>query len=198
MGPGECGKDTCAQWLSENTPLRFGGSTSTYLVPLVARHMGLTVREALKTRRTHRSIWYEVGRKLRDEQPGYLVERSLARGEIVAGLRDFEEVEYVCRHQKVDHILWVDRRRKNDISLKFTIADCFRLCEQYGWRTKFHVIPNQHGLPNLKKQLALFCKDNDIQIRRFRQHLKSLGIPKLGQLDSSVFLHRLSKTGSAG
>ncbi len=151
-GHGRAGKDTMADWLAANTPLRHPGSLSTFLTAhVVAFRLSVTPQEAagpafaqaraaaFATRHEDRQLWYEVGNRLRDGEPGALVDAALAGGELVVGVRDLREVELCRELHKVDLLVWVDNPRgPNDPTVKFTADDCDVVIENNGTYAAFY------------------------------------------------------------
>lgn len=134
---------------------------------------------AYAIRHQHQELWYQVGRELRDHNPGVLVRLALKEGPVIAGVRDKEEIEYVCRDRAVDHILWIDRPWCVDNTLKFTKEDCYRACEESGWRVKFGIINNAKSHANLYRELTDFCKTHSIPLKRSLRQYKNMAVKPL-------------------
>lgn len=147
VGHGEHGKDSAGEYLSQITTLRYAGSTSNFLAKYVAAETGQTVERAFATRREHRQQWYDIGRRLRESDPGILIRESLAVADIAAGCRDLEEI-IACREQRmVDLIVWIANRNKpDDPTVKFgsEVADI--------------VVENHWGLSEFQGRLRRLAK----------------------------------------
>jgi hypothetical protein len=161
VGYGEAGKDEAANYISANTPLRHGGSTSVHLLPyMVARRLGCTVERArarldyeeiaralYDRRHAARQEWYDEGNRIRAADPGVLVRAALAAGELLVGCRDVCEIVYARDHGLVDLTLWVANRRvPPDPTVMFgpEVADL--------------VIENHVDLASYHRRLAALCR----------------------------------------
>lgn len=164
VGPAQSGKDEVSLWLDRHTALKFGGSTSKYICPSIAPKLGMTEDEAYKCRHRYRQMWKEEGDRLRGNDPGYLVRTALAHGEVVAGLRDYSELEFVSQHRLVDWVLWIDRPGfTEDSTLEFTIDDCVEMFapayrHHQDPRPIFDVIPNTGNLVRLYSKVKAWCR----------------------------------------
>lgn len=129
----------------------------------------MSVEEAYRSRHHYRRQWYEIGKKLREGNPGVLLRKCLAHGDIAAGIRDLCELEYAVDRNLVDWVLWIDRPGFDDPTLEFTIDNCIRLCEP-GYslskeKPRFGVIKNNRDLKALHSQLKGFCLWQGIRFR---------------------------------
>lgn len=122
-GHGRSGKDTAAHWLNRHTSLHFHGSLSWYLAIDVAKKTGLSREEAYKRRHDSddvRLMWYNLGRELRKNNPGYLINKAIEDGsDIICGVRDKEEVLWMIDNNIVDLVIWIDRDVKTDPTMEF-------------------------------------------------------------------------------
>jgi hypothetical protein len=109
VGPGRCGKDTAAEWLSANTRLSYAVSTSEVISWSMADKMGVSVATAHAMRHDRRGEWFDQGVRLRGIDPAYLARTVLALGDICVGIRDRPEMDRVRSEGLVDLVLWVDR-----------------------------------------------------------------------------------------
>lgn len=123
-GPGRSGKDEAALYLAAHTPLRYAGSTSVFLTPYVATVLGLSNEEAFARRHEDRKFWYELGNKLRKEDPGVLARPALAAGEILAGFRDPCEIQWLRRKGVISLFVWIDRVVEPDPTQKYGPEEC--------------------------------------------------------------------------
>ena len=83
VGHGRSGKDEAGNYLEYIGKLKFAGTTSKYLTPYVASFMGVSDELAYEERHRYRDIWYGVGKRLRENDPGILLRQSLRCGDIV-------------------------------------------------------------------------------------------------------------------
>src|SRR4051794_11087527 len=139
VGPSGAGKDTACRYLAEGTGLRFAGTTSHYLARHVAARLGVSVREAYRSRHANRNLWHRVGNALRREDPGLLVRESLEHAEITGGARGIEEIEACRRERLVGLIAWVDNPRvRGGTTLTFGPEDCDVVVPNHGSLEEFH------------------------------------------------------------
>lgn len=152
VGYGRAGKDTMAEWLADNTPLRHGGSTSVHLTPYVVAHKyGCTVEEAgslafaqvasdeYSNRHANRSEWYEIGNRLRDTDRGVLVRTAMSRGHLLVGVRDTKEIAYGRESGLIDMVIWVSNNRYNsDPTVKFGTEVADVIIENHGTLAEYY------------------------------------------------------------
>src|SRR5262245_29243623 len=139
VGYGGAGKDTACEYLAKVTHLRFAGTTSVYLARHVAARLGVSVREAYRSRHANRNLWHLVGNELRRLDPGLLVRESLRHAEITGGVRGIGEVEACRRGRLVDLIVWVANDRvPAGSTLTFGERDCDLVVPNHGGLGEFH------------------------------------------------------------
>lgn len=132
VGHGRSGKDTCCEWLRDNTFLRFAGGCSYTVLPHVARALGLTTEEAWATRHDNRMFWYEWCNEYRREDPARIVRECLAHSDVVCGVRDGVELRAARDEGLVDVIVWVDRAVPADPTVAFTADDADLVLRNHG------------------------------------------------------------------
>lgn len=147
-GPSESGKDESAHYLAAHTNLTYAGSTSIFLAPFVAEKLGLSVEEAFARRHEDRKFWYDLGNRLRNEDPGVLARKALAAGDILAGFRDREEIHWLKQRNLVDLFVWIDRPVDPDPTQKYGPEECDIVIQNHGTLAEFY--------PRLRR-LALFA-----------------------------------------
>lgn len=108
-GPSRCGKDEAGNWLHANTPLRFAGSTSHYLLPYVVERLGLSREEAWERRHEMKDTWRAIGDEVRKNDPAKLAREALADADVLGGTRAGIEMRAVNETKLVDLAIWVDR-----------------------------------------------------------------------------------------
>lgn len=146
-GPSQCGKDAAAMFLARHFGFRFVGSSSKYLLDIMAsdkrdgrdREQLAALRDTPEGRRE----LYEYGCALRRESPGSLVMLAAAENDLLVGFRDRSEIEFMQRYGVVDLTLWVDRPVAPDATL------------EYGSEVADVIVPNRHSLPELHARLHL-------------------------------------------
>jgi dephospho-CoA kinase len=80
--------------------------------------------EAMQDKEVWRARLFQHGRKYQLEEPAYFVEKALSRGDVVAGVRNKDELE--AARDMFDIIIWVDREvGRKDVGdvLDFSDAD---------------------------------------------------------------------------
>lgn len=109
LGPSRAGKDVAADWLAANTRLRYTGSCSSVIAPVVAERYGMTVAEAFARRHEDRDLWFRTGNEMRASDPAALARETLRKGDICVGIRSRAEIEAVLSGGLVDLAIWVSR-----------------------------------------------------------------------------------------
>jgi hypothetical protein len=134
VGHGRAGKDTVAEWLRDNTILRFKGGCSFTGCQYVADKLGSSWHEAWRTRHERRMEWYHILNEYRKDDPTRLVRDCLEHSDIVCGLRDREELLGAKAKKLFDLVIWVDRPVPIDPTVTFTVDDADLIIRNY---TKF-------------------------------------------------------------
>lgn len=123
VGHGQAGKDTACEYLEKITGLINAGTTSKYLAKYVASELNISIEEAYNRRRESeemRIFWYEIGNKVRKDNPALLVREAFNYGDISGGVRDIEEILAVKKEKICDIIVWIENKRvKKDPTLNF-------------------------------------------------------------------------------
>jgi len=86
----------------------------------------------------NRQVWFEVGNKLRTEDPAYLVRACLREGEIVVGLRNVDEVSVARELGLVDLFAWLDHDAPEDPTMTFGHELCDVIVANYGPIDELH------------------------------------------------------------
>lgn len=124
-GMGRAGKDTAGEYLGRITELRYVGSLSQILCPLIAEEQGVTPEEAWANRHAQRVFWYEWANEYRKHDPARLIKESLSKGEIVVGVRDRRELFAARDEGLLDQVVWIERPGVPvDPTVTYTQADC--------------------------------------------------------------------------
>lgn len=134
VGYGRAGKDTTGEYIGKLTSLRYVGSTSNIICPLIAAEQGITPEEAWNIRHDgdNRVFWYNRANEYRKDDPAKIIKASLDKGEIVIGIRDILELDAMKQQNLVDLIIWIERRVPMDVTVTFKRDDCDIIIENNG------------------------------------------------------------------
>lgn len=149
LGHGRHGKDESAAILSKYTGLKYSGSSSYYLCDYAAAELGVSWQEAYDNRHANRAFWYNLGKRLRSEDPGLLVKKCLEHGNIVAGFRELCEIEFAINSGMIQHVVWVERDFELDPTMDFTLSDVSRTIAKAPFATTLDVVFNRTTDENL-------------------------------------------------
>jgi hypothetical protein len=137
-GHGRAGKDLAAAWMGQNYNIRYMGSISLSIAPLVAAAQGVSVDECFAKRHDDRAYWFEFCNYLRREDPTLLVKLTLADNDVVAGIRSDTEVEAVMSEGVVDLTVWVANDRVAiDPTVAYGSSDCDICITNHGSKTAY-------------------------------------------------------------
>ena len=161
-GHGRAGKDLASAWLSANYNLRYSGSISKIIAPLVAYSTNRTVDEAFTDRHNDRMYWFEYCNELRRQDPTFLVKLTLGLNDMVAGIRGDIELE-ACRAEGViDCAIWVENDRVPiDPTLEYGADDCDIVIRNCGPKlTYFRRLRSLAGMLDLPvRETVRDCED---------------------------------------
>ena len=137
-GHGRSGKDLAAKWLSSTYGVRYVGSVSYAVSPLIAVSLGVSREEAFENPHDDRMYWFEWCNALRRDDPSLLVKLTLAENDMVAGIRGDVEL-HACKSQGVvDLVIWVDNPRVEiDPTVEFSADDCDLVIRNTGGRLAY-------------------------------------------------------------
>jgi len=139
VGHGRAGKDEAGEWFARNTSLTFAGTTSKYLCKHVSRELGVPEDECYATRHENRELWWRIGKKVREQDPGCLIRESLAHGDVIGGVRDLAEVIYARESRCVDLIIWIARdSAPTDPTVEFNSSHCDMIIENHWGLDVYH------------------------------------------------------------
>ncbi len=173
VGHGRAGKDKGCEYLSRLTGMPFAGTTSKYLTKYVAAYLGIDPEIAYRDRHQNRQLWYEIGYKLREKDPGILIREALANGPITGGVRDLAEIQVGRKEGLIDIVIWVHNNRVlPDPTVKFGPEDCDLAVDNHGtfdeyyfrlWRlAKFAGICHPSAAPEFTLSVAVPDKIHSI------------------------------------
>lgn len=124
-GHGRSGKDLAAEWLGANYRIRYTGSISKAICPLVAFVKGQSEEKTFNERHDDRMYWFEFCNELRRDDPTLLVKLTLVDNDVVAGIRSAIELDKCADNGVIDLSIWVDNPRvSDDPTVEFTEGDC--------------------------------------------------------------------------
>jgi hypothetical protein len=124
LGHGRAGKDESGLWLGTHSWLRYVGSTSMVICPMIAAERGVTPAYAWQRRHAERKFWYDWANEYRKDDPAKIAKECLKQGDLVIGLRDKHELQ-ACKDQNLfDLIVWIRRDVPNDPTVTFGPEDC--------------------------------------------------------------------------
>lgn len=153
LGNGRAGKDTAGGWLGLFTPLRYVGSTSRVICPLIAKDLGITPEEAWAGRHANRKYWYDWANEYRKDDATKLARACLESGDIVVGLRADYELAACTDVALFDLVVWVENPRvPPDPTVTFTSKDCDI------------IIVNDGELPAFYDKLRALCRFSRIHV----------------------------------
>jgi hypothetical protein len=138
IGMGRSGKDTAGEWFGKHTILRYAGSSSNNVCPLIAKELGISEKEAWETRHENRMFWYNFANGLRKDDPNALTRLCLEKGDLVIGLRDKFEVESAQRDGYVDLTIWIERDVPKDPTVTFDKSAADIIIENNGTLGQFY------------------------------------------------------------
>jgi len=138
LGYGRAGKDEAGRWLGEHTDLRYAGSTSQVVCPLIAKDLGISEQEAWDTRHQNRIYWKDWCNNYGADDPAKLARYCLYRGDIVVGLRDKVELAAIKAEGLIDLYIWIDHNVPVDPTVTFTVDDCDIVIRNHGTPGQLH------------------------------------------------------------
>lgn len=139
VGHGRAGKDEGLRYLSEITGLANAGTTSKYLAKYVSVRLKCGVQVAYDTRHDNRDTWYQIGKAIRENDPGVLLCEALKHGPLTGGVRDLEEIEAARSRNLVDLVVWIENNRvPDDPTVMFTSGHCDVVIQNNGTLEEYH------------------------------------------------------------
>lgn len=135
------------------TKLRYVGSLSYVALDYMANLLGKSREEAWRSRHEDRMMWKSELDKFRRDDATRLIRMSLAKGEIVVGIRDRVELLGAKRAGILKYSIWVDNPRvKPDPTVTYTPDDCD------------FVIENKTTTSAYRRNLMKFCEQVGIPL----------------------------------
>jgi len=138
-GMGRCGKDTAGIYLASGCSIRFKGSVSSIVAPLIATGLNQDVDTAYAERHENRMYWYEFCNELRRHDPTLLVKMTLSENDIVGGIRSANELFECSRLGVIDLSVWVENDRvAKDPTVEYTADDCDIVVRNCGTLSEYY------------------------------------------------------------
>lgn len=106
-GHGRAGKDTAAMFLAKVSPLRYAGSMSWWAKAYIAHRLGVSEQEAWETRHQRRLEWKALLNEYRAGDQTRLLRDTLARADIVPGIREEYEIVAGRKQGLLSRVVWV-------------------------------------------------------------------------------------------
>jgi len=174
-GMGRCGKDTAGIYLASGCSVRFKGSISSVIAPLVATSLNLSVDEAFSKRHDNRMYWFEFCNELRQHDLTLLVKMTLAKSDIVGGIRAASELFECSRTGVIDLSVWVENDRVDtDPTVEYTADDCDIVVRNCGTLSEYYgKLRRLAGTLNLPIRNENEASDGKDQHKRTLQELKN-------------------------
>jgi len=164
-GHGRHGKDQSAEFLAAFSDVKYGGSVSWYVLPLVAHAMEMPVDVCWRTRHDNRNFWREFCDALRWDDPAILVRMVLSDSDVVAGIRAKAELWTAWGEGHIDQLVWVDRPGfPKDPTLQYEFSDLTHLPSGTRNVRGLSHIDNQFGLEYLAKRVKQTAKQVGVSL----------------------------------
>jgi hypothetical protein len=154
IGHSRSGKDTAAEWLRDNTILRYKGGSSYQACEYVAGKLGLSWQDAWRTRHERKDEWFKLLNEYRQDDITKLVRACLTHSDIICGVRDRDELLKCRAEGLLDLIIWVDRQVPDDPTLTIKKEDCDIVIENNSTFASYYI-----KLARLCKLMRLLKKD---------------------------------------
>lgn len=130
-GPGRSGKDTIAEWLGNNTSLKYVGGTSWFAAERIYNHMislghkYRSVEECWEDRIYHRVLWADyIDNVINRDDPCTLYKMCLEQQDILTGIRRIKEIQSVKKLYNCLTI-WVERKGLEvDLTMGYGPEEC--------------------------------------------------------------------------
>lgn len=154
LGHGRAGKDEAGKWLAKHSDLKYNGSTSTIVLPLVAHALQKPEDQAFVERHQNREYWFHFCNILRADDPTCLARWNLAQADQVVGIRSLHELQACIKDKVVSDTIWINNPRVPvDPTVEFSVTDCK------------HVLSNAGTLQDYYDVLGPFCRSIGIAVK---------------------------------
>ncbi len=109
VAPGRSGKDCAADYLGKITTLKYSGSASNVVCPLIAKELGISEEQCWNERHDNRTFWKNWCDNFRKDDPAKIVKQMLLNGNLVVGLRGYKEI--IAAKELTDLVIWISNNR---------------------------------------------------------------------------------------
>ena len=166
-GHGRHGKDQSAEFLAASSNIKYGGSVSWYVLPLVAHAMEMPRDTCWSTRHQNRSFWREFCDALRWDDPAILIRMVLSDSDVVTGIRAKAELWTAWGEGHIDHMVWVDRPGfPKDPTLQYELSDLAHLPNASRNTRGLASIDNQFDLNYLKERVQQVARQVGVSLSK--------------------------------
>jgi len=131
VGPSRSGKDSLALTLLYSTNLRYNGTSSLAMAPVVKDiwnlfcNDGLSLEEFYRKRHENRMFWFDTCNLIRDINPYTIPSVTLVDSDLLVGIRSLKELQLAGQYAKL--VLYVDAPVPVDPTLEFSFKDVLDL-----------------------------------------------------------------------
>ena len=151
VGPSRCGKDTAGEYLGRHTYLRYNGSLSRALLPLIAKELKVSEEQAWVEPHTKYEYWQRFCDHFRENNACALVRLALQTTDLIIGSRSKREIEDAQDNDLIDLTIWIASGVPKDPTLEFgpEVADIVI-------ENNDELFVFQHKLKQLSKALGIW------------------------------------------
>lgn len=154
LGHARAGKDEAGEWLGKHSNLAYGGSNSKVLLPFIAWARKEPEEKAWAERHANNRYWFQFGNLLRKHDVTSIARWSMAKADMVVGIRALPELQACLRDRVITHAIWVNNPRvEKDPTVEFSVQDCGYIVDNTGSLAEYHAT------------LANFCNSIGIQTK---------------------------------
>lgn len=165
-GPGQSGKDTVTNWITQYTDLKYKLSTSEmaakHVYENVMKDRYSSLEECWEDRRNHRAEWRQAILEYNGEGKLQLYKDYRGSHDIFNGIRCPIELKKMLDTKFISLAIWVDRKVPPDESNTITPEDCDI------------VVPNNGSLIALRARVKRLCNsfnNGSMALHRFHRAL---------------------------
>ena len=151
LGHGRSGKDTCGKFFSRVARVRYSGSTSAVVAPIIALRLRAEVDFAFEHRHLSRDYWFEACNCLRIGHPELIPTMGLANSDMLIGLRNHSELEWSLKNIPFQACLWIQKDVPADPTMEYDFYQYKAFARKYNHN--FIEIENTGNYYKLYKQL---------------------------------------------
>lgn len=124
IGKSRAGKDTAGLYIGEISDLRYNGSLSKIVNPLIAKSLGISQEGSWRTRHKHPEFWRDWCNNFRKQDPLRIIRQAVQECDIIIGIRSRDEFCAACSNNLIDLTIWIENPKvPEDITLELTQDD---------------------------------------------------------------------------